>query len=228
MKRCNGDRAIFYSLSSISLTFLLTLTGCQIFGVVSHAMPPATVMPKYAGLAGQTVGVMVWADRGMRIEYEFLQLDIANVVQAKLDQTARDKKAKVKELKGTTFPVQPRSIVRFQQDHPEIDGQSITEVAPRLGVSRLIYVEVEEFATRPDGAIELYRGDAKVTLRVVEISADGKAKVAFEENEVAATFPRGAPKEGKPQIGDRRTYVGLVDALGTEIAKRFVPHPEER
>jgi len=203
------------------------LAGCEIVGVVDQAIP-TVVVPRYTGLAGQTVGVMVWADRGMRIEYEFLQLDVANAVQAKLDEAARDKNAKVKELKGTTFPVQPRSIVRFQQDHPEIDGQAITEIAPRLGVKRLIYLEIEEFGTRPDGSIELYRGDAKVTLRVVEIDAAGKAKVAHEENEVAATFPRSAPKEGKPQIGDRRIYVGLVDALGTEVAKRFVPYEQER
>ena len=34
-------------------------------------------------------------------------------------------------------------------------------------------------------------------------------------------------KLDRPTIGDVRTYQGLVEALGREIAMRFVPHPEE-
>ena len=204
------------------------LTGCTLIGVGAQALPPPTVVPQYRGFAGQSVGVMVWADRGMRIEWEFIQLDLANSIHSKLQQTVEtDKKGKIKEWKGATFPVAPRSIIRFQQDNPETDGQSIADVAPRLGVSRLIYVEIEEFATRPDGGVELFRGDANVTLRVVEVAPDGTGKVAYEENEVRATFPPKTPKEGRPSIGDRRIYVGLIDELGAAVAKRFVPHPEE-
>jgi hypothetical protein len=229
MKYTTSSSPILYPLSSI---LVFCLAGCQLIGVLSQAAPPATVVPNYKGFAGQSVGVMVWADRGMRIEWELLQLDLANSVQAKLQQAAAVRKGKkkpeVKELAGTTYPVRPESIIRFQQDHPEVDGTPITEVAPRLGVSRLIYVEVEHFATRPDGAIDLFRGDANVTVRVVEISSDGQAKVVYEENDVTASFPPKAPKEGRPTIGDRRTYIGLIDALSTEIVKRFIPHPEER
>jgi hypothetical protein len=208
------------------LPCLPLLSGCQAIGVFAQALPPPTVVPQYKGFAGQSVGVMVWADRGMRIEWEFIQLNLANVIHTNLTQAANPK-AKVKEFKGTTFPVLPRSIIRFQQDHPEIDGQPVEEIAPRLGVSRLIYVEVEEFSTRPDGGVELFRGEASATLRVVEIGPDRTAKVVYEENEIRATFPPGAPKEGRPTIGDVRTYQGLVEALGREIAMRFVPHPEE-
>ncbi len=226
---------ILHPPSSILVLLLVLLPVCTLLGVGAQALPQATVVPQYKGFADQSVGVMVWADRGMRIEWEFIQLDLANAVHAKLAATAKPptppgkkpKQTKVKEWRGATFPVVPASIIRFQQDNPEIDGQPIADVAPRLGVSRLIYVEVEEFATRPDGGVELFRGDANVTLRVVEIAPDGKAKVAYEENEVRATFPPKSPKEGRPSVGDRRIYVGLIDALGDAIAKRFVPHPEE-
>lgn len=222
-----AHRTLPSSTLYVLLSILCIVPGCQIIGVGAQALPPATIVPQYKGLAGETVGVMVWADRGMRIEWEFIQLDLANSIHAKLQQTATNKKAKVRELEGTKFPVIPASIIRFQQDHPEIDGQPITEVAPRLGVSRLIYVEIEEFATRPDGSVELFRGDANVTLRVVEVAPDGTAKLAYEENDVRATFPPKSPKEGRPSIGDRRIYVGLIDALGDAIAKKFIPHPEE-
>ncbi len=217
-------RAAFILLPS---SLVLVISSCQLIGVGAQALPPATIVPQYQGLAGQSLGVMVWADRGMRIEWEFIQLDLANAVHANLQAAADPKKAKVKELKGTTFPVLPRSIIRFQQDNPELEGQAITAVAPKLGVSRLIYVEVENFSTRPDGGVELFRGDASVTLRMVEVSPDGTAKVAYEENDVTAAWPPDAPREGRPTIGDRRTYVELIRTLGSHIAKRFVPHPED-
>jgi hypothetical protein len=240
MKRATGLTSILYLLSSVLASSLLS--GCQLIGAGAQMLPPPVIQAQYKKLAGERVGVMCWADRGMRIEWEFLQLDLANSIQAKLQDTAAPKdknkdrkpgeppKAAVKELQGTTFPIVPRSIVRFQQDNPEIDGQAIGEVAPRIGgITRLIYVEVEDFATRPDGGVELFRGDAKCTLRVVEIDpANHTAKVAYEENDVTASFPPKSPKEGRPSLGDRRIYVGLIDALAAEIAKRFVPYEEEQ
>lgn len=227
MKRRNGDRAIFYPLSSIFLTLLLALTGCQIIGVVSHAMPPATVMPKYAGFAGQTVGVMVWADRGIVLDWSSrIQRDLARSVQSKLEEEVA--RGKVKELRGTSFPVKPESILKFQQDHPEIEDAPITEVAAKLGVDVLVYIELEDFTTRPDGGVDLFRGTGEATVKVIEIDPATKtAKIAFEENAVTSTFPPQAPPEGMPTIGDYKTYMGTVDALGGVIALRFIPHPED-
>jgi hypothetical protein len=62
-------------------------------------------------------------------------------------------------------------------------------------VTRLIYIEVEDFSTQSRMATNLVRGEMTATLRVVEIK-DGKAKVAFEENNVHAVFPKKSPEEG--------------------------------
>jgi hypothetical protein len=198
------------------------LTGCAIFGVAASALPPPTAPPRYNGLAGQKVGVMVWTDPGIRIDWPALQIDLANAVQNKLAE-----KAKSKALLKTTYPILPASIARYQQDHPEVDAMSITELAPRLGgLTRLIYIEIEDFATRSDMSIDLFRGSARATVKVVEI-ADGKAKVAFEQNGVQATYPKRAPTEGLPNVGDARIYAGTIDAFSTSIANLFVPHEGE-
>src|SRR5687768_7280245 len=96
-----------------SVLLLLLLPGCAALSLVAHALPPATVQPKYTGLANQSVGVMVWADRGIQNDWDSLQLDLANAIQKKL---VDDKKAKT--LVGATYPVQPASIVRYQRSHP--------------------------------------------------------------------------------------------------------------
>jgi hypothetical protein len=212
---------------SFALCSMLILGGCQALGVAAYKLvPPPTIQPKYTGLAGQTVGVMIWADRGIRIDWPALQLDLANTIDKKLkDEVSAAAKGKV--LEGTTYPIQPASIVRYQHEHPEIESLQITDVAPKLGVSRLIYVEVEDFATRAAQSVDLYRGRAKATVRLVEVK-DGQAKIVFEQNNVQATFPPKSTADGVPSAGgDPKIYAGTIDAFATEIVHLFVPYQQE-
>ena len=221
--------AILYSLSSILV--LVSCSGCLILGAAAYKLaPPETIKPQYTNLAGQTVGVMIWIDRGIRIDWPGLQLDLANSIDKKLKEHTKDAKGKDldKVLLGTTYPVLPASIIRYQMDHPEIEAMPMTEVAPKLGVSRLIYIEVEDFDTRSDRTVELFRGSAKATIRVFEIDQDGKAKMTFERDNITASYPPKSPPEGVPNLGDERTYVGIVDAFSTEIVHLFVPFQVER
>jgi hypothetical protein len=204
----------------LSVGLLPMLAGCSALGVAAHAVPPPTILPRYTGLTGQSVGVMVWADRGVRIDWPSIQLDLANAVQKRL-QTSQ-----AKELKGTTFPLQPASIVRYQQDHPESEGSPITMVAPQLRVSRLIYVELETFSTRSDLSVDLYRGAAAATIKVIETTG-ATAKDVYTENNVSANFPPKAPREGVPNVGDYKIYTGTIDGLAEQIANRFLPHQEQ-
>jgi hypothetical protein len=191
-------------------------SGCFILSTSKDVPIP----PRYIGLQEKSVGVMVWCDRVIRLDYPTLQLDIASAVQRQLIQAqTKDKK---KELKDATFPVQPRSIVRFQIENPDIDSQPITEVAPKLNVDRVIYIEVEEFFTRPDAQLTLFRGTARGTVRLVEVDSNNVATVAYVENDVMAVYPEDAPVEGLPGSDDARIYQATVNAFAKEIVKRFI------
>jgi hypothetical protein len=203
----------------------ILLSGCAALGVAAYKLsPPPTIHPDYTAMKGQSIGVMVWADRGIRIDWPNLQLDLANAIQNKLSASANSKK---KDLQGATFPVQPASIVRYQRDHPEIETLHVTDVAPKLGVTRLIYLELGDFATRSDMAVDLFRGQARGTIRLIEIDKDGKSKVAFENNKVMAQFPKKSPREGLPGVGDAKIYPGIIDAMATEVAHLFVTYQVE-
>src|SRR5215204_2451493 len=92
-------------LAFFLLPFYL-LSGCQILGVAAYKLkPPETVQPKYMGLENQSTGVMVWADRGLRIDWPTIQLDLANSVQKKLIDFQKGKGRESKTLGGTSFPV---------------------------------------------------------------------------------------------------------------------------
>ena len=211
------------------LLMLPNLSGCALFGIVAdRVLPPPTIAAKYKGLAGQTVAVMVWTDdSGVRIDWPQVNLDLAQLIQNKL-QVAQSS-AKPAELLKTTFPVNPASVARLQEEDPDLAAQDITEAAPKLHVSRLIYVEIHGLQTRSDAAVELFRGAVSGSVKVVEVT-NGKARVAFTDDDIHVVFPKNVPEEGTPNFGDYKIYRGVLDAFSTEVAVRFFSHedPDQR
>ena len=209
-------------------SFILSVTGCTILGaLVSKVAPQQTIPAQYTSFQDQSIAIMVWADDGTMIDFPAVRADVAGSLQVKLQQAATQ--GKVKHLAGISFPTSPATVVRFQDDHADYQTTALADVAPSLGASRVIYVELERLQTRSDASVELYRGSAAATLKVVEVPADGgPAKVAYEETEVTAVFPPNAREEGSPFGNDFAIYRGTVDALTSELAKRFVPHMEDQ
>jgi hypothetical protein len=203
---------------------MLTVTGCEIFGIAAQAMPPASILPQYTDLKGQSVAIMVWADRGVKDNWSDLQLDTAAGLEHKLKagQPHYDK-----YLKDTTFPISALSVVRDQEDHPEWDGVPITDIAPELHVTRLIYIEVNAFQTRASDSTDLYKGQISGSVKVIDIK-DGKAKVAYSEDGISAKYPPDSPEEGVLNAGDDKMYTGTLDAFTTELVQRFLPHDEKK
>jgi hypothetical protein len=199
---------------------LFLLSGCNAVGyVAAAAQGEDMVEASYKGLAGQKCGVMVWADDGVLDDRQAIQLDTAKGIQLKLQEAA---KVNVSEVANITW-TSPEQILQYQQNHPETAGEAAEEIAPRLGITRLIYIEVEEFATHPNDSPDLWRGQMTATLKVVEITGT-KAKVAYAERGVNAVAPRNCPPEGLPNLDEDAVYKGTVDAFTSEIGKRFVPH----
>ena len=203
---------------------LLLLSGCQIFGIFAQAMPN-NVAAAYPGLKGNDVTVLVWTEHATATDWPAMAIDITAGVQNKLK--AAQASDKPKELEGTTFPVTPQSVAKFQMTHPEAASMPIVDVAPIVGVKRLIYVEVTKFQTHSDMAVntDLYRGQITAEVRVVEL-ANGKAKIAYQDS-VTAKYPGNAPTDGVTGLGDSKTYVGTLDAFCTVLAQRFYKHEED-
>lgn len=202
-----------------SVAILSFLAGCSAFGVIASKFPQNTP-PSYKGLAGHTVGVMVWADRSVQIDWNSVQVDLAGAVQQYL------KVSDAEEVKGVTYPVRPSSIVRYQLDHPGTELTDITETAPKLGVQRLIYIELGSLTTRAASSVELFRGSATANLRVVEIEGD-HARVAYEEHDIKVVFPKHTTSDGTVNGDDTKMYRGVINMLATEIGDRVITHPSE-
>lgn len=195
---------------------LLCLSGCQIVGALSHAMPERNVAA-YKGLPGQTIAVMVWADRAVLIDWNTIQLDLAATVQEKL------RVSKAEEMKGASFPYPAASVVKYQRNHPGLEATPITEIAPQLGASRVIYIEVEAFSTRGAASTQMYRGMAKASMKVIEV-ADKKGRIAYEGDGLMAVFPKKSPQDGIVNSNDVVMYRGTIETLANEVVDRLTTH----
>jgi hypothetical protein len=213
-------------LFGVTAGAMLSLSGCAAFGVIAQTLPPPQVLPQYhTGLLGQSVAVMVWVDRGIKIDWPDLSLDTAAGLENKLKAGQKDLP---KYLLGTTFPTPAVGIVRLQEDHPEWDGVPITDIATQLHVTRLIYVEVDAFQTRVDSSPDLYKGTILGSLKVIEIAPDGKAKIGYSEDGIRASYPPDSPEDGVLNAGDDKIYTGTLDAFTTELVHRFLPYEQEK
>jgi hypothetical protein len=209
----------------LALLILPSLSGCAIFAQVLNAAAPAIKPPVYKNLAGQSVTVMVWAeDQGVKIDYPRIQLDVAQMVISQLQQ--HQKEDKPDELKFTRFPVSAGSVARFQEEHTELAADSIEDIAPRLGTSRVIYIEIRGFQTHSDVSNDLFRGVIRGSVSVVEVT-NGKGRVIPVDETLKIKYPRTSPDEGLPNVGDFAIYNGTLKGFATEVAKLFVPHADD-
>jgi hypothetical protein len=209
-------------------TVACAAAGCTWFGVLAgKVVPPPVVPAQYTGFANQSIAVMVWAGEGTVIDFPDVRTDVAGSLQNKLKQAQQ---AKAKEFVNAEFPTAPAAVARLQDNHPEYEAMPLTKVAPKLGASRVVYLEIENLQTRSDASVELFRGSASASVKVVEVPPDGggEARIAFQESAITAVFPPNSREEGSPNGNDFTIYRGLVDALTSEIAKRFVPHLEDQ
>jgi hypothetical protein len=210
-------------VSGCLLGLLVLSAGCTILGLAGSALPPPTIKPAYNGLSERSAGVLVWVDQATLNDFSNLQLDIARSLQEKLTWSDKNKH---REIERTSWPAPPESIIRDQQNYPRLRSMSLTELAPRYQVERLICVEIYGMQTRAEASLDLYRGSIVGSVQVVEVS-NGKATVAYQDNEIRAFFPKNAPAEGILNASDIVIYQGTVDAFTTELANRFLSHPSE-
>ena len=71
------------SRCAIVALLALAAPGCAVLGIAAKAIPQPPIKPKVV-LAGKSVGVMVWADRGLRAAWPNIQENLGGAVQQRL------------------------------------------------------------------------------------------------------------------------------------------------
>jgi hypothetical protein len=203
----------------IGVAGLLALSGCAFVNLVAVAAGKPPIKAAYSGLKAQRVGIMVWVDHAASIDFPSVQPDLARGLQGKIKQAAAAKADEVQNIEWVDAGI----ILRFQEAHPELEAESAADLARRLDVTRLIYIEVGDLSLHPNESVDLARGAIDVDLKVIEV-ANGQTSVGYSESNISAIYPLKAPLEGLPGLSDSDVYHHTIDTVTSELAKRFITH----
>ncbi|MFI4916551.1 MAG: hypothetical protein ACIAS6_08615 [Phycisphaerales bacterium JB060] len=195
-----------------ALAFVLLLTlpalvgGCNIVGffgaIEAERRRTGTIMVEgvYDGLEGQRVAVVVDASREIYMTSPQVVGAILTEVVARLEANA-----------GAQSIVQPAEVQRVLYNEPGLLDRTYDEVAARLGVDRLIVIQLDEFRLAEPGNQYVWSGQAAGNVLVVEADSYIEDDVRLEQY-VNVTYP------DKPNT----TIDDLpAEAVALELLRRF-------
>jgi hypothetical protein len=221
----------FAALAVLAIGCLCCASGCNVIGALAQAMPNPPITAAYSGLKDQTVGVMVWVDHGASIDYPTLQTEVAKDLTAKLSEltTPPNKKDKaMPELAGVQY-LNPLSIIKFQENHPELEGLPPKDVATRLGVTRVIYVEITDFQLHSPDVPDIFKGSVAANLQVLEVTPGPNkvASIAYSDPNIDVNYPKSTSGVPFEDATANKIYQKTVDQFTTELSFKFFKHNEE-
>ncbi|HYE02521.1 MAG TPA: hypothetical protein VD963_04730 [Phycisphaerales bacterium] len=185
----------------------LCASGCMLGALVGgmeesrRRSSTRAVAASYDGLAGKSFAVVVAADRIIQADHP----DVVPLLTYRISEQLRNHA-------GAAGFVPPDRVMGFLSANPRWVAMAPEELADRLGVERLVHVELQEFRLNDPGNQYLWAGVAAGTISVVE--ADGPAPEVFGFQEaISVDFPDQTgygPAEMSAQV------------VKTALARRFI------
>ncbi|MHB1155480.1 MAG: hypothetical protein ACYC26_01440 [Phycisphaerales bacterium] len=220
VRRCFTSHIAHRTLQIALLVSLASLGGCEAAGFVAEAVaggeaPPIQVTAEYKGLEGKSVAVVVNADLPMLYQFPQVQLEVGTAVS----------RAIAADVPGVSV-VDPKQVVEFQTRNIYWNTVPYGQLMKKLGVQRLVFVEMVEYRTHEPGNQAMYRGVAAARIDVAE--ADGKNPDNVVYSTVAnVAYPPNEP-EGIPDANELTIRKGMLDLFARAVAGRFHDHEEAR
>jgi len=206
---------------------LLNLGGCSLIGYIGQALVPAgptkTVEAEYAGLSGQSIAIVIYADNTIEYEYPGAKLELSLVIAEELRNRLGTKTGNSK--RGVDV-IDPRRVIKYQEANICWDSMDKTTLGKALGADRVLYVTLVEFATREEGSLNLYRGRILAESAVYDMSLPERHARVWNAANLRVLFP---PKAPTGQLSDDDTAIRyeterrFADLLVKKFYKHKVP-----
>jgi hypothetical protein len=210
-----GRAAVAVAAVSLLVT---ALGGCalgQLVGGMAESARRAgstEVKAKYRGLENKTFAVVVAADRSIQADFP----DVVAVLTAEVTR-------RVSEHTGAGV-VPPEDVLRFQGRRPGWVAMSPRELAGALGVERLIYIDLHEYALTDPGNRYVWKGVASGIVGVVEPDNTYGDDFAFRES-VQVKFP-DRENTGPMEIPESTVQQALLLRFINRCSWLFFDHEE--
>jgi len=200
----------------------LTLAGCEAGRFMAYAVAgdgttrTVQVKAQYRGLEGKTFAVLVAADDYTQFSYPGATTAISRDVTARITS----------EIPGVS-PMDPGKVAQFQRENPYWITVPYGQLLERLGVERLVVVDLVEYTLREPGNSHVWQGQIVANVGVAEAGyGDGNA-LSFATT-VKSRFPDNSSKVGVLNSDDKTIQFGLLADFASRTTNLFRDHEETR
>jgi hypothetical protein len=206
-------------VTAMMLLGLATMAGCPAIGLVAHAVeevaPPIKVEAQTRTLDNQTVAVLVDASLSILYQHPLVQLEVGQAVSDLLAANVPGVKV-----------IAPKQVVDFQQRNIYWNTATYSDLAKRLGVTRLVIVEIVDYRLHEPGNVNIWRGLMNANVGVAETDGARPNDLAYATT-VTAAYPPDSTV-GVVNANQQTIRLGTLDLFARGVAGRFYDHTVDR
>jgi len=173
------------------------------------------VKAEFDGLSGKTVAVVVYTDLRTQYEYSDINLTLSSAICGQLEKNVK----KIKLIPATR-------VVRYQDENIYWAEMDKTELGKAFGADYVLYVPLEEFATRVPDSSYLYRGRATCEPSVYDTSKPPREARVYKGDKIRVQYPEHEPS-GMANENDRQIRIRTEAIFAERVAWKFYDHQEE-
>jgi hypothetical protein len=215
------NRWITICLSALVSLSALSLAGCEAGRFMAYAVGgdgtrTVQVKAQYRGLEGKTFAVLVASDDYTQFAYPGATAAIGRDVTARIGS----------EIPGAS-PLDPARVAQFQRENPYWITVPYGQLIERLGVERLVVIDLVEYSLREPGNAHVWQGQIVANVGVAEFGeGDGNA-MSFSTT-VKGRFPDNSSRVGVLNSDDKTIQFGLLADFSARTTNLFRDHEETR
>jgi len=173
------------------------------------------ILPKYSGLEGKRIAVVVDADMSLLYDYPALVNTVTGGVTARIGHYVPNASL-----------VNPDAVIAWQWRTPQWNALPYGQIAQTLNVERVVHIEIYEFRLNPPGNRWLWEGVAGANVSVIE--ADAIDPDLFVDTfPIVAKFPQ-VEHIDRSHVAQADVEKGLLYKFIQEITWLFHEHLEPK
>lgn len=203
-------------IASVLLALAL-LAGCGVAPWVAHGVAggkgkkKVEVKAQYTKLADKKTAILVAADEYILYRHRHSTLAVARAVGTRLAE----------HVPGIEI-VPPSDVIAFQDKNPYWTTVPYGELVGKLGVDRLVVIDLIEYRTHEPGNAYVKQGMIAAEVNVVEAESEDPDNPAFVTT-VRAQYPEEG-ELGMVNSDDETIEVGVLVLFSRDAAGLFYDH----
>ncbi len=190
--------------------------GCAQAGFLVYLFTPdnptETVEAEYKELSDARVAVVIYTSQSTQVDYPLVRLALASVIGAEL-------KARLQNVSA----IDPRTVVKFQDETPNWETLPRSQVARTLGADYLLYVVLSEYSTMEPSTLNLYRGRASADVSLFKAALDEAQCRVWGKEMFHVSYPQNTTV-GVTASNDEEIAYQTQRLLADQVVKKFYKH----